>query len=288
MQKISIKNLWIKYNILLLQHSFQNWIKKFIVRITILQTDIKWARPEKNMAVVNKLISENRGTELFVLPEMWTTGFLTDPKDMTSGLYACDPLEWMKQTAYKNGCAICGSVSIKTNQDEYRNRLYFVEPDGKYYFYDKRHLFTYGGEDKRYTAGKKRTIVPYKGIRFLIQTCYDLRFPVWMRCIDDYDAIIITANWPQKRQNAWQILLRARAIENQCYVIGCNRIGNDPKCSYIGHSAIIDAKGHTLIQAKTNIEQAITADISIKDLQNFRYKFPALNDKDKFEFISQE
>lgn len=282
MQKISAKNLRIKDNILLLQHS-KKQNRKFTVRITILQTDIEWAQPEKNMAVAGKFISGNDNkTALYVLPEMWTTGFVMNPECCVNEVNTCATLEWIRGQASDNNCAICGSVAVKTGNKEYRNRQYFVRPDGTYEYYDKHHLFTYGGENISYTPGNKRIIAEYMGIRFLLQTCYDLRFPVWMRNRNDYDAIIVTANWPAKRQDVWQILLRARAIENQCYVIGANRIGTDPSCSYKGNSAIIDAKGRTMVQANADKQQSITADIDVNGLHGFRAKFPVLNDRDIF------
>lgn len=252
------------------------------MRITILQTDIKWAQPEENMVAAGRLISEDKGADLYVLPEMWTTGFITKLVCGMDEKQADSALEWMREKAHGNCCAICGSIAVKTGQGEYRNRQYFVRPDGTYDYYDKRHLFAYGGEDKLYTAGDKRVVAEYMGIRFLLQTCYDLRFPVWMRNKNDYDAIIVTANWPENRQNVWQILLRARAIENQCYVIGANRTGKDPSCSYMGRSAIIDAKGRTLAQASTTGQQCVMANIDTGSLMKFRAKFPVLNDRDIF------
>lgn len=163
-----------------------------------------------------------------------------------------------------------------------RNRFYFVKPDGEFDYYDKRHLFTYGGENKHYAPGERRVVVEYKGIRFLLLTCYDLRFPVWARNRGDYDAIIITANWPESRQHVWDALTKARAIENQCYVIAANRTGCDPNCHYTGGSVIIDAKGHTVTQAKGQAAQTITADIDIEALHTFRCKFPVLDDRDEY------
>ena len=252
------------------------------MRIAILQTDIKWAKPDDNIAGATRLISENKGADLYVLPEMWTTGFIMSPERDVEDLRTQATLDWMKATAKTNKCAVCGSIAIKTEDGEYRNRQYFVKPDGSCSYYDKRHLFTYGGENKHYTAGQKRTTVEYGGFKFLLLTCYDLRFPVWSRNNEDYDAIIVTANWPESRQNVWQILLRARAIENQCYVIGANRTGKDPVCSYIGNSAIIDPKGLTMAQAKTKKQQCVTAEIDIESLKRFRTKFPVLKDRDIF------
>lgn len=252
-------------------------LKPYNVRITILQTDIKWGCPKDNMMEAEALISDAQAADLYVLPEMWATGFAAKSPDTA---YDEASLEWMKSTAGKTNAAICGSLVAKATDGSFRNRQYFVLPDGGFYYYDKRHLFTYGGENEHYTAGNRRVIAKYKNVRFLLQTCYDLRFPVWMRNKEDYDAIIFTANWPENRQNVWQILLRARAIENQCYVIGANRVGNDPACTYAGHSAIIDAKGQTLAQAKSRKVQTVTAEIEMERLYGFRRKFPVLKDRD--------
>lgn len=188
----------------------------------------------------------------------------------------------MRRTAAIRQCAICGSLAALAADGTLRNRFYFVKPDGEFDYYDKRHLFTYGGENKHYAPGERRVVVGYKGIRFLLLTCYDLRFPVWARNRGDYDAIIITANWPESRQHVWDALTKARAIENQCYVIAANRTGCDPNCHYTGGSVIIDAKGHTVTQAKGQAAQTITADIDIEALHTFRCKFPVLDDRDEY------
>ncbi len=252
------------------------------MKVTVLQTDIKWNCPEANYASALRLISENPNSDLYVLPEMWTTGFeMASPH--ANGLQSCDDsLQWMKGIAMKNSCALCGSLSIKEGSTN-KNRLYFVYPNGSVCHYDKRHLFSYAGEDKSYMPGNERVIAKYKGVRFLLQICYDLRFPVWMRNKGDYDAIIIVANWPSSRICVWDILTKARAIENQCYVIASNRTGQDPFCRYEGHSAVIDAKGQLSAQATGNGEQAITAEINMDDLIRFREKFPVLNDSDIFK-----
>ncbi|MDO4159504.1 MAG: nitrilase-related carbon-nitrogen hydrolase [Prevotellaceae bacterium] len=255
------------------------------MRVTVLQTDIKWGQPKANQDIVSRLMSAAPRSDVYVLPEMWSTGFTMKPEKDAEDLNCPSSLDWMKKKAEEYNCAICGSIAAKTKEGQYVNRQYFVREDGSYDYYDKRHLFTYGGEDKHYVSGTCRSIAEYKGTRFLMTTCYDLRFPIWMRNNDDYDAIIVTANWPKSRKNVWQILLRARAIENQSYVIGANRTGEDQYCQYKGNSCIIDAKGKTLAQAKEK-EQSITADIDLNELNAFRLKFPVLNDKDIF-YINQ-
>jgi len=247
------------------------------VKVTIIQTDIKWDSIGDNIKSADTLLAGAPQSDVYVLPEMWATGFNVKPDD---SMFGDEPLEWMKHTAEKRQCAICGSLAVKTTGGTLHNRLYFVLPDGSYYFYDKHHLFNYGGENKHFTPGNKRVVAEYKGVRFLLLTCYDLRFPVWSRYRDDYDAIILTANWPASRQEVWNILIKARAIENQCYVIGANRTGQDPTCNYIGGSAIIDAKGRVMEQANGTGEQAVTADLNPGMLYEFRKKFPVLNDRD--------
>lgn len=250
------------------------------MKVAVLQTDIMWGRVDDNISAVERLMSVAGAAELYVLPEMWATGFAaTSPDEACSEV----PLDWMIRTACERFCAVCGSVAVRDDGGIFRNRHYFVMPDGSYHYYDKRHLFTYGGEDRHYARGEDRVVVEYKNVRFLLQTCYDLRFPVWSRNTGDYDAIIYVANWPESRQNVWQILLRARAMENQCYVIGANRVGRDALCLYKGGSAVIDARGYAVAGAVGSDEQVVTADISLDDLCTFRKKFPVLNDRDAFE-----
>lgn len=277
-QKLLFKNLPFTENVLLLQHPYEILTRHEMI-ITVIQNDVKWACPDYNMTAAEALIANAPQSDLYVLPEMWATGFMTaDP----AGACSAAPLEWMQHTAERRCCAVSGSLAVRAADGTFRNRHYFVMPDGSFYYYDKHHLFTYGGEDRHYTAGRRRVVAEYKGVRFLLQTCYDLRFPVWMRYRDDYDAIIFAANWPASRQTVWQTLLRARAMENQCYVIGANRTGSDPAAEYSGGSAIIDAKGATLAEAAGTAEQAVTAEISLDELRRFRAKFPVLADRDRF------
>lgn len=247
------------------------------MRITILQTDAKWACPDVNVAAAEALIESAPQSDLYVLPEMWATGFAATTPDV-----ACTnaPLRWMQIAAKRKDAAVCGGGAVKEDDGTYRNRLYFVTPDGMTEYYDKRHLFTPGGEHLHYTPGSRRIVVNYRGVRFLLLTCYDLRFPAWMRYDGDYDAIIFAANWPESRQEVWLTLLKARAIENQCYVIGANRIGHDPQCAYTGGSAIITPKGNIIATDDRQEAQTVTADIDMEELRNFRAKFPVLDDRD--------
>ncbi len=248
------------------------------LKISLLQTDIVWSDPEANADAAKKVMETCPGSDLYVLPEMWSTGFATEPH----GIAEKDgqSLGWMKQTAQQSGAAIAGSVATELGGGDFRNRFYFVKPDGDTAFYDKHHLFTYGGEDKRYTAGNNRTVVEYKGAKFLLLVCYDLRFPLWSRSREDYDCIIYVASWPTSRIEAWRTLLKARAIENQCYVAGVNRIGTDPACTYCGGTALIDPYGRTVDQCDDNRIQSITAYLDMDALNDFRRKFPVLKDRD--------
>lgn len=254
------------------------------MKVTILQTDIKWAAPACNKDIADRIISANRDSDLYVLPEMWNTGFTTSHKYIPDEADTEDAKTWMRETAIKLKCAVCGSLAIKMADGDYRNRQFFYHPDGTHSYYDKHHLFSLGGEDRLFTPGNRRATVEHMGMRFLMLTCYDLRFPVWSRYKGDYDTIILTANWPAARKEAWDILLKARAIENQCYVIGANRTGQDPVCKYSGNSMVIDPKGNVIASATADEnEQAITAEIDIESLRHFRSKFQALRDRDTFD-----
>lgn len=252
------------------------------MKITILQQNIVWANPEANCQSASKAIDANSGSDIYVLPEMFSTGFATKPQ----GIAEKDgySLAWMKGKANAINAAVCGSVATEENGRFY-NRFYFVEPDGKVTTYDKHHLFTYSGEDKTFTRGNARPIIEYKGFRILPEVCYDLRFPVWARngsydSKDNYHIIIYVASWPEVRQQAWETLLRARAIENQCFVVGVNRVGNDPGNNYIGGSLIIDPWGGTLAGCVNGEASAATGDIDMRQLMDFRKSFPVLNDRD--------
>ena len=257
------------------------------MKVTVLQLDIEWGNPIANINHAESLMSHAANSDLYVLPEMWSTGFATEPFDIAENEEESISLKWMKDTAKKKACAICGSLAVKTSDHSFRNRHYFINGrKGTVQHYDKHHLFSYGHEDQYYTAGDNHTVVEYEDFRFLLITCYDLRFPMWSRYSDDYpyDAIICVANWPESRQNVWHTLLRARAIENQCYVIGCNRVGDDPNTHYIGHSSIIDSRGNAIVEDETEQATTVSADIDIERLREFREKFRVLADRDRFVF----
>lgn len=248
------------------------------MKITILQRDIEWANPSVNINRADEAIDRNPGSDIYVLPEMFSTGFCTNPEGIAESDNS-ETLQWLKRKAAAIDAAIAGSVAV-TKDGKFYNRFYFVKPDGSVIHYDKKHLFTYGGEHKRFTAGNERVVVEFRGVRILLEICYDLRFPVWARNRGDYDMILYVASWPTPRVSAWSALLVARAIENQCYVAGVNRVGNDPACQYCGGSVVIDPYGKTIAACTDNLECEATATIDIEALQAFRAKFPVLNDAD--------
>lgn len=252
------------------------------MRVSILQHDIVWGEPAENRLRLQRQIDVQQGADLYVLTEMWPTGFATDSGSFVEQDDAS--LSWMKDMAQRYNAAFAGSVAVAEDGRLY-NRLYFVKPDGSVTSYDKRHLFAYGGEDKYYTRGKERVVAEWRGVRFLLTVCYDLRFPVWMRYCKDYDAIICVANWPTVRIEAWNTLLKARAIENQCYVIGANRVGKDPNCEYCGCSAIIHPYGYAVAEGQKGVEQVVAAVLNIEEQKAFREKFPVENEKETFEII---
>ena len=246
----------------------------------VLQTDICWANPKMNVQRLEAMIDRHGDADLIVLPEMFSTGFCTLHEGVAEPADS-ETLHWMKRKAAERDCAIAGSLAIEEN-NRYYNRFYFVQPDGKVQWYDKKHLFTYGGEQMHYTPGTERVIVNFHGMRFLLQVCYDLRFPVWSRNRKDYDAAIYVASWPTPRVEAWKALLRARAIENQCFVIAANRVGEDPNCQYSGGSAIIDPYGRTLAACEDGQVCAAEAVMDMDELVAFRKKFPVLEDADPY------
>ena len=248
------------------------------MKITILQRDIVWADPTRNVQRADEAIDGNPGSDLYVLPEMFSTGFCTQPEGIA------EPAEnrtvsWMKAKASQTGAAIAGSIAVHED-GRYYNRFHFVTPDGNVTTYDKKHLFTFGGEHNRFTAGSERVIVAYKGFRILLEICYDLRFPVWSRNKGDYDMILYVASWPTPRVEAWKALLTARAIENQCYVAGVNRVGDDPGNNYCGGSRVIDPYGKIIAECEDGREMEVTAEVDMEVLEAFRAKFPVLDDAD--------
>ncbi|MGA9213386.1 amidohydrolase [Kaistella sp.] len=249
--------------------------------ISGLNLNIAWKSKSENFNQIEQAFKKI-SADLFILPEMFSTGFYMKPEEIADRNE--ETLEWMKRFAKEKNTAVCGSASVCENE-QYVNRFYFVEPSGKYSFYDKRHLFSYSGEDEKYSAGKEKVIVNYKGWRILLQVCYDLRFPVFARNNDDYDAILYVANWPKSRIDAWQTLLKARAIENQAYVFGLNRIGIDGNhLEYPESSYCYFADGEEISTTNNNIVSAL---FEAEKLEKFRTKFPFLSDRDEFVLKQQ-
>ena len=248
------------------------------MKVTLVQQDIVWASPEANRRHLEDMLAHVSGTDLIVLPEMFSTGFATDPSDIAEEAPA-PSLEWMKRLAREKDCAVAGSIALHED-GRYRNRFYFVTPDGGAVHYDKKHLFTYGGEHLTFTPGEQRVVVEWRGWRFLLLVCYDLRFPVWARSREDYDAIICVASWPEVSREPWDLQLRARAIENQCYVLGVDRTGTDPKCVYNGGTALVDPWGKVAASAPDGVECLLEAEMEKAALEGFRAAFPVLKDRD--------
>ena len=253
-----------------------------MINVTLIQSDIIWEDRISNLKKYQEKINQIESTDLIILPEMFTTGFSMSPKNISENMNG-ETIQWMKQNAHKMNSAICGSIIIEEDS-KYFNRFIWVNPDGSIHHYDKRHLFSFAGENENYTPGNEKIIIEYKGWKICPLICYDLRFPVWSRNSEDYDLLIYVANWPDKRKSAWKSLLTARAIENQCYVIGVNRVGEDSKNYYSGDSSLINALGETLY-TNSHIEETYSNTISKYDLNKIRTQLPFLNDKDNFKII---
>jgi len=255
------------------------------LKITSLQVDIAWEHPEANIYKYTEMINSiSSDVDLVVLPEMFTTGFSMNPSICAEAMDG-KSVAWMQEIASQKQIAIMGTLAIKENKTYY-NRLVFVHPSGKIETNNKRHLFSYGGEGKVYSAGKEQLVIDYKGWKICPMICYDLRFPVWTRNTNDYDVLIFMANWPKPRINAWDTLLKARAIENMCYTIGVNRIGADGnQLEYIGHTQSIDMLGTVISDSVENKEMVIESTLNNEELITTRNKFQFLNDRDSFDII---
>ncbi len=255
------------------------------LHVTLLQTSISWHNASANLAHYTKLIDQlTSATDLIILPEMFTSGFTMSPAEVAEPMNG-PSMRWLQAQAARTGAVITGTMVIEENGAFY-NRLIWMQPDGHFHTYDKRHLFTMAGEHEHYLAGKDRLVVTLKGWRICPLICYDLRFPVWARNNDEYDLLIYTANWPNKRSYDWLTLLRARALENQCYVVGVNRVGSDPNGhEYNGDSCVIDPGWrHTLYHVEKT-EAAHRETLSAAHLQQVRKQLPFLEDQDSFRIV---
>lgn len=250
------------------------------MKINIIQSAVLWEDPIANREIFGDKILDSEKADLIILPEMFTTGFSMNPEKLAEPMDGPTVL-WLKELAKHAGAAITGSV-IMTENGAYFNRLLFVLPSGELFHYDKRHLFSLAGEDKVYTRGNKKLIVDYLGWKIAPFVCYDLRFPVFSRNTEQYDLAIYVANWPETRINAWDTLLKARAIENMAFVAAVNRIGSDySKLNYPGHSQIIDPLGSGVIDAGST-EGVFSATIDKQMLIETRAKLAFLEDRDDF------
>ena len=255
------------------------------LKIAGIQSDLIWENPLENRKQFSKMIENlEEDVDLIVLPEMFTTGFTMHPKNVSEKMNG-DSISWMKKIAKERNVAITGSLVIEVDEKFY-NRLVFVHPSQKIDIYDKRHLFTLAGEHKQYSAGNKQVIVNYKGWKICPFICYDLRFPVFSRNTTDYDLLIFMANWPSQRVNAWDVLLKARAIENMSFTIGVNRVGVDANdYNYSGSSTIVDFLGNNMAILSQNEKGIVTAVLNKKSQDETRKKLCFLNDKDEFKIL---
>ncbi|WP_293268870.1 amidohydrolase [Neptunomonas sp.] len=252
------------------------------LRVSLVQTELLWQDPEKNRQALTKKLQPLKGkTDLVILPEMFTTCFMMNPEEHSEPMKG-GTLAWMKAQAVQLEAAICGSVAMQEN-DDYINRMLLVTPRGDVQYYDKSHLFRMGNEHQHYRGGTERVIFEYAGWRILPTICYDLRFPVFMRCQSDYDLAICVANWPAPRRNPWRTLLQARAIENQCYMLGVNRVGEDGVgLHYSGDSLAVNFKGELILDKPQGESFVETITVHLSEVQQFREVFPAWQDADEF------
>ncbi len=252
---------------------------------TLIQTKLFWEDKIANLQMLEqKINSIEEKTEIVLLPEMFSTGFSMQPEKVAETMDG-KTIEWMKKISSQKKIILSGSIIIEENKKFY-NRLIWMLPTGEYGYYDKRHLFAFGNEDKFYTAGEKRLITSVKGWKINLQVCYDLRFPVWSRqqtqAEPEFDVLVYVANWPERRNHAWKTLLQARAIENECYVIGVNRVGDDDdKIYHSGDSMVIDPLGEILYH-KEKEEEIFTISLKKEFLNDIRNKYPFWKDADDF------
>lgn len=252
------------------------------LKVALVQTHLEWENSAQNLKKFENLLSTIETVDLVVLPEMFNTGFSMNVEQLAQ-TESGEAVNWMKKTALANNFALAGSLMIQEDAD-YFNRFVMVYPCTGIETYDKRHLFRMGNEDKIFTPGKTHPVFKYEGWGIRPQVCYDLRFPVWSRNKNNYDLLIYVANWPAPRREVWKTLLKARAIENQCYVIGVNRIGSDGmNLQYKGDSMVIDYKGNVIADLPEDADGIVYATLSLPELHKFRDKFPVYLDADDFE-----
>ncbi len=251
------------------------------LKISCIQNDVITRNPEANRRHLDEMLKSVENTDIIVFPETFTTGFPADPNEFAEEVGG-PTMQWMREKAAENNCAVCGTIILKNNG--FYNSFIWMEPDGRYHLYNKRHLFTMGGEIGL-NRGEERITIEYKGWRIRPFVCYDMRFPVWNRNSFkdgkyEYDLAVFTAEWPEKKSEVWNTLLRARAIENQAYIVGVNRVGiDDSNIKYKGESMILNMKGRVVAQA-TEDECVVTGEINMEDLVAFREYFRVAKDWD--------
>lgn len=255
------------------------------LKVSCIQADLAWENIDQNLNMFSeKLNTIPKDTELVVLPEMFTTGFTMNSKELAEPMNG-KSFQWLKEKSENHNKIILGSIIIK-QESNYYNRCITMFPDGNYYTYDKGHLFRMEREHIDFTKGESKTIFKYNDWRISTLICYDLRFPVWSRNQNDYDLLVYIASWPESRREVWNTLLKARAIENQAYVIGVNRIGKDGEgITYSGDTVIINPKGQIIKKANDYSEEIISAELSLDELKKFRDKFPVHVDADQFKIL---
>ena len=258
---------------------------KNTLKISLVQTDIAWEDIDANLLHLNDLIYKvDSDTDIVILPEMFSTGFSMETEKLAED-FEGKTLRWMRSSAERYDIALTGSLIFRQGSKIY-NRLIWMNPSGTFSYYDKRHLFRMSGENEFFSAGNSKLIIEYHGWKFCPMVCYDLRFPVWSRNKENYDVLIYIANWPAARSFAWNTLLRARAIENQCYVAAVNRVGMDGwKVEYSGESMILDPMGTMISQMPENNETIISASLDFETLNDFKKKFPVNIDADDYTIL---
>lgn len=254
------------------------------LKIALIQADLVWENPTENRnRFQEKIMAISDTIDLIILPEMFTTGFSMTPENIAETMEG-NTVNWMLKLAKEKNCAITGSIII-TENNNYYNRLLFVHPSGKIESYDKKHTFTLAGEHEVYTAGKTKNIIDYKGWKICPLICYDLRFPVWARNTENYDLLLYVASWPKPRIEAWDSLLKARAIENMSYTIGVNRVGVDANnYEYNGNSVAYDMLGNCIDKKNNNEEVSIIIELDKESQLKVRNRFRFLEDQDNFIF----
>jgi predicted amidohydrolase len=257
------------------------------IKVAAVQYDIQWLNKKANFNTLEKMLREfflnNDSVDLLLLPETFSTGFCINDKNVQEAEDGGADLIWLKQMAKEFNCVVAGTVLVKQG-DKKVNRFYWVSANGSVEYYDKRHLFRLGNEGDFVSQGIERKIFEINGINILPQVCYDLRFPVWSRNKQDYDLMVNVANWPAVRRHVWDTLLKARAMENQAYVIGVNRVGNDGRgTAHSGGTSVLDFVGESLVAATDEHQQIISTELDFSALEKAKKSFPVFLDADEFE-----